>query len=232
MNKTALLIGNSDGIGLALTHLLLKKKYKVIGLSRRNLEIHSPEYKHIIQDVTEESYGECLSQTLKSIDKLDLFVYLAGIGGPFNPEDFSFETKVFQVNLMSAVIATELCLTKMQKQNHGHFIGLSSVSDALFSPLAPSYSASKAGISRYWENLGLAFEKEKKKIKISNIRFGFVDTKMAKSPVKPMLISTEKAASFIYSIVEKPRIRATKPRRMAAIIWLITLPTRIRFCLS
>lgn len=83
----------------------------------------------------------------------------------------------------------------------------------------PSYSASKAGISRYWEGLGLALSG--KTVKLTNIRFGFVDTKMAKAKHKPLMLTAENAAGFIVAQVNRPRIRATKPYAMAVLVWLL-----------
>jgi NAD(P)-dependent dehydrogenase (short-subunit alcohol dehydrogenase family) len=224
--QTALLIGNSDGIGRHTTQLLLAKGYTVVGMSRSALSLDHPNYRHHVQDVTEERYRQVLRDVLGSFAQLDLCVYSAGIGEPIRLDDLAFETKVFQVNLTGAVIATELAVGEMLRRRHGHFIGLSSIADVLVSPEAPSYSASKAGISRYWEGLGLALAGTG--VKVSNIRFGFVDTKMAKSPVKPFLITPQAAASFILDVVERPRIRATKPIAMSWLASLSNVPARLR----
>jgi short-subunit dehydrogenase len=158
--------------------------------------------------------------------KIDICIYFAGIGEPLNWNNLSNETKVFEVNLMGAVITTELVLSKFYQQGFGHFIGLSSVADMCISPEAPSYSASKVGISWYWEGLGLS--NKKSKIKISNIRFGFVDTKMAKSPVKPFLLTIEKASSFVIDVLKNPRLRATKPIAIVPIMWFLQILNRLR----
>jgi NAD(P)-dependent dehydrogenase (short-subunit alcohol dehydrogenase family) len=57
-----------------------------------------------------------------------------------------------------------------------------------------SRNASKAGISRYWEGLALALSG--KTIKLTNVRFGFVDTKMAKAKRKPFMLTAGKAAGL------------------------------------
>lgn len=228
--KTALLVGNSDGIGLKATHLLLAKNYKIIGISKSTLHIDNLNYQHFIQDVTDEKYKFVLQDILSSLPDLDLCIYFAGIGVSIDLNELKQETKVFQVNLMSAVITTELVLTEMVKHNHGHFIGLSSVMDVMIAPEVPSYSASKSGISKYWEGLALALKDSK--IKVSNIRFGFVDTKMADAPYKPFLMTAQQAAEFIHSIIEKPRPRATKPLVMGFICWVYSLHIRLKLLLK
>ncbi|MCB9089370.1 MAG: SDR family NAD(P)-dependent oxidoreductase [Calditrichae bacterium] len=58
------------------------------------------------------------------------------------------------------------------------FIGLSSLADEMISAEAPSYHAAKAGFSNYLEGLALALKPSG--VRVTNLRFGFVDTKMAK----------------------------------------------------
>jgi short-subunit dehydrogenase len=226
MTKKALLIGNSDGIGAETTKRLLERDYQIIGISRSELAIEHSNYRHIIQDVSSEKYRARLAEALDSFPQLDLCIYFAGIGDGLDLKNLFYETKVFEVNLMSAVITTELVLGKMLDQDTGHFIGLSSVADSLTSSEAPSYSASKSGVSKFWEGLGLATRD--KNIKVSNIRFGFVDTKMAKSPVKPFLISVDEAVEFIFDVMRRPRIRATKPKAILPLVWLIGLPNKLK----
>ncbi len=227
--RNVLIIGNSDGIGLELTQTLLDQGYQVTGISKRESVLSHPQYCHFVQDVTQPQYRPLLMQILNAKTPLHLCVYCAGIGGPFQSENLGFETHVFQVNLLSAAVTTELVIEKMLRQNQGHFIGLSSIADSITSAEAPSYSASKAGISKYWEGLGLALSS--KNVKISNIRFGFVDTKMAKSSIKPWLLSRKEAVQFILKIIEHPRLRATKPIPIAVISWLLNLfiQFKIRF---
>ncbi len=225
-HRKALLIGNTDGIGLALTHLLLARWFHVIGLSRRDSTVVHPMYSHIVQDVSEDAFRGVLEGVVSTHSDIDVCVYCAGVGAVLDLKNIAAETKVFQVNLMSAVIATEVAIKNMLTRGAGHFIGLSSVMDMVISSEVPSYTASKAGISSYWEGLGLALAGSN--VKVSNIRFGFVDTKMADAPVKPFLMSAQQAAEFIFEIIKKPRIRATKPIIMGFLMWLYSLPIRLK----
>ena len=224
--KVALLIGNTDGIGAKMTNRLLVEGYQVIGLSKSPSNITHPKYTHIVQDVSSIEYRSRLIECLTSSPQVDLCIYFAGIGDQLNWDNLAYETKVFEVNLMAAVITTEIVLNGMLKRGEGHFIGLSSVADMITSSDAPSYSASKSGISKFWEGLGLATKN--KNIKISNIRFGFVDTKMAKSPVKPFLITVDTAVEFIFDVIKRPRVRATKPKAILPLLWFLGLLTRTR----
>lgn len=204
--------------------------YQVIGLSRSPTSISHEKYQHFIQDVTSDDFKTNLSNIISSLPRFDLCVYCAGIGDVLRLDDLEFETKVFRVNLLCASIATEVAVTEMLRRQSGHFIGLSSILDNATSAQAPSYCASKAGISRYWSGLGLALENEN--VHVSNVRLGFVDTKMAKGHRKPFLMTTTEAAEFIFEIIQKPRVRATKPILMMFLFWLWSLPTRLKLVLS
>ena len=98
----------------------------------------------------------------------------------------------------------------MVKRGQGHFIGVSSLADELLSSEAPSYHASKAGFSNYLGGLALALKP--KGIFVTNIRFGFVDTKMAKGDVKPFMMSVEKAVDHLESCIRKKPVRHTAPK--------------------
>lgn len=220
----ALVIGNSDGIGLATTRALLARGYRVTGISRRPAPIAVEGYDHIVQDVTDARYRDVLNDYLARHADIGLCIYCAGIGDDLDLSDLSGETRTFAVNLMAAVVTTEVVLGHMIARDNGHFIGLSSIADLLLSGQVPAYTASKAGISRYWEGLGLALRG--RRTNITNIRFGFVDTKMATAGFRPFLISADEAARFILRLVDRPRIKATKPMATAVLAGLAGMIAR------
>jgi NAD(P)-dependent dehydrogenase (short-subunit alcohol dehydrogenase family) len=151
--KRALVIGNSDGIGLEVTRALLREDYAVVAISRRAAPIAHERYVHVVQDVAEPAYRDLLSDILSRHPDLDVCIYCAGIGGRLDLDNLASDVRVFQVNLMAAVVTTELVLGHMIRKDAGHFIGLSSIGDVLTSAETPSYCASKAGLSHYWEGL-------------------------------------------------------------------------------
>jgi short-subunit dehydrogenase len=230
-----LLLGNSDGIGLRLTRDLLSKGYNVVGISKSAPKVNFAEHNNLSQhllDVRSPDFKEAFVNIVCAIARLDLCVFCIGIGEELNFSQLQSETTVFEVNLMSAVVVTEVVLNKMLADKRGHFIGLSSIADAFPDAGAPSYNASKAGVSYYWEGLGLALLAQKSKVIISNIRFGFVDTKMAKGPIKPFMISPEAASKYILEIVSKPKLRASKPLIMACAVKIAGLFVNMKIRLS
>jgi short-subunit dehydrogenase len=105
---------------------------------------------------------------------------------------------------------------RMVRRGQGHFIGVSSLADELLSAEAPSYHASKAGLSNYLGGLALALKP--RGVYVTNARFGFVDTKMAKGDFKPFLMSVEKAVDHLEFCINKKPVSYAAPKIMIPLI--------------
>ena len=208
--KSALIIGNSDGIGLGLTKRLLELGWKVKGISRSDNKIEHKNYVHIICKVEASDYIDRLTSAVNHSKNIDLCVYCVGIGELLDFSNLQKEAQIIDVNLVALVHTMSVVIPAMLKNASGQFIGLSSVADAMISAEAPSYHASKAGFSNYLEGMALALKPEG--IFITNIRFGFVDTKMAKGDVRPFMMSVERATDHILKCMDKKPARYTAPK--------------------
>ena len=155
--KRALVVGNSDGIGLEVTRALLDQGYAVAGISRRAAPIDHPHYAHHVQDVSGAAYRDLLSGILARDPELGVCIYCVGIGDRLSLDNLAHETKVFDVNLTPAVVTTELVLGHMIGKDAGHFIGLSSIADALTSAEAPSTARPRLRCRATGRALGLRF---------------------------------------------------------------------------
>jgi NAD(P)-dependent dehydrogenase (short-subunit alcohol dehydrogenase family) len=224
--RTAVVIGNSDGIGFALTERLLAEGFRVVGLSRRASRLAAKSYEHHVVDVRSAEYPAKLEEVVSSLGGVDVFVYCAGIGDFLDIETLASDEQVFETNLMGAVVAARVLIPSMVRAGRGHFIGLSSQGDSLVSSTAPSYAASKAALSSYLEGLALACRP--RGVYVTNVRLGFVDTKMAKSPQRPFMISRSRAAERVWRCIQKRPMRDTYPKRMAALLWFVSLAVRLR----
>ncbi|MET0282839.1 MAG: SDR family NAD(P)-dependent oxidoreductase [Polyangiales bacterium] len=224
--RRALVVGNSAGIGLALTKRLLQSGCHVWGVSRSTSEIEHPVYQHLICDVTSSEYPVALRLLLDTTGGFDVCVYCAGIGEFLDLEDMTSEVAVFRTNLLSLVETTSLVIPAMLARGSGHLIGLSSIGDQVISADAPSYSASKSGVSSYLAGLALALRP--RGIAVSNVRLGFVDTKMAKGPVRPFMIGIERAVDVLMRCLKHRPARLTHPWRMEILVRILRWATRLR----
>jgi len=231
---TALVIGASSGIGEAVARRLIAAGWSVVGLARRAAALDNERYHHVVADVRSPDYRDALRGVLDRVDgfrALDLCLYATGIGHLLDLADFAHEADVFATNLAGLVITAEVIVPRMIERRAGHFIGLSSQADRLITGDSPSYSASKAGMSSYLEGLALACRRHG--VAVTNLRLGFVDTAMSRAqPVRPFLITAERAAAVVERCLVRRPIRLTSPRRMAVLVWLLGLGARLRIWLS
>jgi NAD(P)-dependent dehydrogenase (short-subunit alcohol dehydrogenase family) len=209
LGRKALLVGNSDGIGLAVTGRLLDAGWRVTGISRSGSRINDPGYKHFIADVCDRRYRELLDEVIPEYLP-ELCIYFAGIGELIDPSDMSTESEVIDVNFTGMIRTAAGVVPMMVGRGHGHFMGVSSLADELLSAQAPSYHASKAGVSNYLGGLALALKP--RGVYVTNIRFGFVDTKMAKGDFKPFMMTVEKAVDHIEYCIRRKPTRHTAPK--------------------
>ena len=56
---------------------------------------------------------------------------------------------------------------------------------------------------------------------MTNVRLGFVDTKMAKARVRPFMMTADAAATLVMRALERRPIRVTRPWRMAVLLWVL-----------
>ena len=209
VHRKAILVGNSDGIGLAATRRLLAAGWDIIGVSKNASPVTSTTYYHRVADVSDIKYSDVMAELVLR-GPLDLCIYFAGIGEPLDPLDMSREARIIDVNLTGMVRTAAAVIPSMVRRGQGHFMGVSSMADELLSAEAPSYHASKAGVSNYLGGLALALKP--KGVNVTNVRFGFVDTKMAKGDVKPFMMTVERAVDHLESCISKKPMSYTAPR--------------------
>jgi NAD(P)-dependent dehydrogenase (short-subunit alcohol dehydrogenase family) len=213
-SSRALIVGNSDGIGLALTRRLLGDGWTVAGLSRSPSPLTHERYSHDVVDVTAPEFANTVAAAAKS--GVDLCVYAAGIGQVLDLDNMAAQTRVFDVNLMGAARTIEAVVPGMVAAKRGHIIGLSSLADTTILAETPSYAASKAGMSVYLQSLTLALRKHN--VQVTTVRFGFVDTKMAQAPSRPMIITTEQATDVLMKAIRRRPAIVSHPKPISAAV--------------
>ena len=214
--KRACVVGSSDGIGLATSARLLAEGWSVIGVSRSPSAMQHPHYTHFCCDVTTPEYRALLQRL--SRQAFDAIIYCVGTGERLSLDALAREVHVFEVNLMAALTTTEIMLPPMLSARQGHLVVLSSLADVLVSHEYPSYNASKAALSSYFS--GLASALRNTGVAVSHIRFGFVDTKLAKSRFRPFMVTREVAAGVVVGTLRRGSRRISFPLRMA---WLVAV---------
>lgn len=230
MIRSAIIIGASSGIGLALAHLLASRGLR-LGLAARRtalLEQHAA----VLPEVTCTQFLD-VSEPAPAISTLeDMFrhlapvdqIYLVAGTGHLNPElQWEPEEETIRVNALGFAALAGCALRLFSQQRHGHLVGISSVAAVRGSAAAPAYSASKAFASSYLEGLRYRARKSGLPIFVTEIRPGFVDTAMLRAPRPFWVVSPAVAAKQIVVAVEARRSVAYVPQRWQAIAWLLKL---------
>lgn len=221
-----LIVGSSDGIGLSTARKLAGQGWYAVGISRSPSPLQHANYHHEVFDVGSPDYRARLAAIVAQNGPFDTCLYCAGVGAACDLDQLDADLRVFQVNLMAAVQTAAELLPSMVQARRGHFVVLSSQADGLITPSTPSYAASKAALSSYFEALALAARSSG--VRVTNIRFGFVDTKMAKAPMRPFLRSVDWAVDVVVRALRKNAIRVTRPRRLVPLVRLLRWITNWR----
>ena len=114
MIKTILITGTSQGIGHALTKLLLINGYRVIGTNTTGIDnINDNNYKSFSLDLSNLNSITAFEKNLQIENiKIDILINNAGIGPDLDfelPEAISFK-KTFDVNVTGTTLFTEQML--------------------------------------------------------------------------------------------------------------------------
>ena len=229
--KTAIVFGATSGIGKSLTKILINEGYKVAVTGRRleNLEALKKEYpdqilvkKNDIQelDALEKTFNEIVSE----FKTIDLVIQSSGVGF-VNPKlDWEKENQTILTNVLGVTKLYILAYKLFKKQQFGHLVGISSIASIRGSRAAPVYFASKAYQKSYLEGLFIKTKTIKsKKVFISEIRPGFVDTPMALGENVFWMVPVEKAAQQIYTAIKKKKRVVYISKRWILVAWVLKI---------
>lgn len=213
-----LIIGATSGIGYKLWEHYVSMGHDVIVIGRRNesladMERNYPEHTLPIQcDISQlDSFDNALESIVHKHRRIDLAIACAGIG-ELNPDlDVETELSTLSVNVMGWTNAVASIYRIFENQKSGHLVAVTSVGGLQPTPIAPSYSASKAFQINYTKSL---HNKAKgTDIIVTEIRPGLVDTRMAKGEGLFWVMSLDKVCERIIKAIDKNQKRLIVTKR-------------------
>ncbi len=150
---------------------------------------------------------------------LDLAIICAVIG-ELNPElDLQTELNTLSVNVNGWTNAIDSIYKIFENQNSGHLVAITSIGGLQPTPIAPSYSASKAFQIIYTKSLQL--KSKGTSIVVTEIRPGLVDTRMAKGEGLFWVMPLDKVVKKIVKAITKKEKRVIVTGRWRFINWLL-----------
>lgn len=237
--RRILITGASSGLGAALAEAYSAKGIDVVLMGRSEERLgrigercraKGAEVQTISLDIRDTDRFLAEIRRLDAEAAIDTFFLNAGIGGVSSP-DFASETtervkEVSEVNFLAPVLGAALAGELMAARTSGRIVLIGSIAQQFPLPMAPSYSATKAGLAMYSEALRLRLAKYN--VKITLVSPGFIDTPMnhGMDAPKPFLISAERAAAIIRKRVEEGVERIVVPWQFSFLAVLAGLAPR------
>jgi NAD(P)-dependent dehydrogenase (short-subunit alcohol dehydrogenase family) len=179
MSKNVLVIGASRGIGKELVTQFAAKNLETYGFAR-SLKTGSENHLHFIHlDLLSPTIKSDFEQAIAGIDHIDYLIHNAGFIAvkPFLELTREDIHNCYQVNVMSVMEITQVCIPKMTPG--GHIVMISSIGGFQGSSKFPglaAYSTSKAALVSLTELLAEEFKHTG--ISINCLCLGAVQTEM------------------------------------------------------
>ena len=155
-NQVAIITGAASGIGLAISHRLIKEGATValLDIDKTALENEFDSAKHVNLfpiDITNQiAIQETVNQIVAQFEKIDILINCAGITGITNTRSHEVSSenvqKVFELNFMGSFYTTKAVLPHMLNSQYGRILNLASIAGKEGNAGMLAYSASKAAV--------------------------------------------------------------------------------------
>lgn len=229
MPRKIIIIGASSGIGKEIALLYASRGERVAITGRRAELLEAIRKQHPEQvitrcfDVTQSDSREHLEGLIGELGGLDLLIYNAGYGNASRELDWHTEQITTETNVNGFAAIVNSAFTFLCRQGYGQIALTSSVAALRGNSWSPAYSASKAYMSNYAEGLLIKATRMKKDIIVTDIRPGFIDTKMSKGNQRFWMASPNKAARQIIEAIDRKKRIAYITKRWWLIAQLLKL---------
>lgn len=232
-DKVVLITGASSGIGEALARRMAARG-ALVGLLARRGELLEPIVHGIEKsggtalyfacDVTDrEGVRQAAEKLRKEFGRIDILIANAGIGGN-NRETRELDPgavkKVIDINLLGAVNAVAAVLPGMLERKSGQLVAVSSLAGYRGLPKSAAYSASKAGMTAFFESVRL--DVQNRGVCVTIIHPGFIKTPLTsgRENKMPFIMELEDSMPYFLGAIEKRKKYAAFPWQLALIVRL------------
>ena len=225
----AIVFGATSGIGKQLANYLVADGYKVAITGRRLQKLNTIKttkpnryfvWGNDVQNV--KNTEVVFKQIVEEFGSIDLVIHCSGIGYE-NPElDWQKEQDTLKTNVLGATRIYDLAFNLFKMQGFGHLVSISSIAALRGNRIAPAYNASKAFQVNYLESLYFKSKEIKgDKIYVTDVRPGYIDTRMALGDDIFWMASLDKASKQIYSAIKRKKRRIYISKRWILIAWVL-----------
>lgn len=212
MNKKAIIVGASSGIGREVARLLLAEGWHIGVAARREeplmeLKATAPECVEVMTiDVTKADAGERLLTLIEQLGGMDLYFHASGIGKQNRTLTEDIELRTMDTNAIGFTRMIGTAYRYFANRGEGHIAAITSIAGTKGLGPAPAYSATKAMQSTYLQALEQQAGQRSLNIRFTDIRPGFVATALLNDDFPyPMLMKPEMVARDIVKSIHRGR---------------------------
>ena len=212
MDKKAIIVGASSGIGREVALLLLKDGWRIGVAARREeplmeLKAIAPERVEVMPiDITKADAGEQLLTLARQLGGMDLYFHASGIGKQNRTLTEDIELRTMATNAVGFTRMIGTAYRYFAERGEGHIAAITSIAGTMGLGPAPAYSATKAMQSTYLQALEQQTRQRGLNIKFTDIRPGFVATALLDDDFPyPMLMKPQVVARDIVESIRRGR---------------------------
>lgn len=232
-HKTILLTGASSGIGEGIALAIAARGAKVGLLARRREMLDGlaercksagGEAVPLPADVADaNAVAEAAENLRNTFGPIDIMIANAGIGGN-NAETRDLVPdavkKVIDINLLGAANSVHVVLPQMLERGSGQLVAISSLAGFRGLPKSAAYSASKAGMTAFFESVRL--DVQDRGVNVTIIQPGFIKTPLTagRESKMPFLMELNDAVPYFLDAIERKKKFAAFPWQLATIVRL------------
>lgn len=221
-----LIIGATSGIGNSLYSHYISCGNRVAIMGRRKNILDeicaaNPTDTLALQvDISDvNSFSNAFKEVVKSLKYIDLAILCAGIGELNETLDITQELATLSTNVIGWTNVVDTLYNHFEKNGKGHLVTITSVGGLQPTPIAPSYSASKAFQINYTKSLQA--KARKTAITVTEIRPGLVDTRMAKGNGLFWVMPLEKVTKQIIKAIDNKKKLCVVTKRWRILNYIV-----------
>ena len=217
-----LIIGASSGIGYSLVQCFRKQEVHCVVASRYPEKFDGLDAYFVDLSQADESQAT-LGRIFQDHREIDTVVLISGVGHIEGELNVGTANETMAINVAGFTGVAYAAANFFEEKGRGHLIAVTSVAALRGGSLSLSYNATKAFQKSLLEGLKCRFYRKQPEIAVSEVRAGFVDTKMMKAEKPFWVASPEVVADSIYALTQSKKPLVYVLRRWRIVGWLLTV---------
>lgn len=208
--KKAIVVGGSNGIGLAISQVLLKKGYHIVIIDKdepdTTIYVDSDRFTYIYSDLNYIDIN--IFESLSADDSIEVLMITAGFG---RVADFKYVhtkeiDKLLNVNTVSGIKIIKCFYNRICSSKPFYSGMMGSIAGLVSSPLFSVYSASKAAICKFIESVNIEIEQAGFSNRILNVSPGSIKGSKFNGGVNQFHLMEDTAEKIVYHLLKSDEL--------------------------